>query len=304
MPVYLPIAEISVNAGTIVFLGVVVGFFSGLFGVGGGFLTTPLLMFFGIAPTVAVATQTCQIVASSAAGVISQWQRRGIDVKIALHMLAGGAGGSLFGLGVFQLLRRFGQIDLVISVLYTLLLGTIGISMLIEIARAYFMRHSGGKSRENRVNTWLKTLPYQTEYPASSIHISMIGPMSIGFVSGVLVVILGTGAGFMVVPAMIYFLGMPALMVTGTSLLQLLCLAALSGLMHSVTSHSIDLMLAALLILGSVIGVVLGLRATKYIRGMPARLLLAAMIIFVCLRMGYGLVVPPDNPYSITVEHR
>jgi hypothetical protein len=303
MPVYLPIAEMSVNAGAIILLGIIVGIFSGLFGVGGGFLATPLLMFMGIPPVVAVATQTCQIVASSSAGVVSQWQRKGIDLQLAMHMLAGGAVGTLIGMGIFQLLRLLGQIDLAISLLYTVLLGGIGISMLVAIAGSYFHRASG-KPRENRVHAWLKTLPYQTDYAASSIRISRIGPMTIGLLSGILLAIMGTGSGFMVVPAMIYFLGMPALMVTGTSMLQLACLAFFTGLMHAVTSQSIDLMLAALLIFGSVIGTILGLRASKYIRGMPARLLLAVMILGVCLCMAYRLVVPPANPYSITVERQ
>lgn len=302
MPVYLPIAELSVNAGTIVLLGIVVGFFSGLFGVGGGFMTTPILIFFGIPPTVAVATQTCQIVASSSAGVISQWQRRGIDVRMALHMLAGGAGGAVIGLGIFQLLKMVGQIDLVISVLYTLLLGVIGLSMTVEIVTSYLMRHKAGKGRENRIHAWLKSLPYQMEYTASSIRISCIGPIGIGFISGILISILGTGGSFMVVPAMIYFLGMPALMVTGTSLLQLMCLALLSGLMHAMTTHSIDLMLAGLLILGSVIGAILGLRTTRFIRGMTARLLLAGLIILLAVYMAYGLVIPPENPYVLAID--
>jgi len=302
MPVYLPIAEISVNAGVIVLLGIIVGFFSGLFGVGGGFLTTPFLMFIGIPPTVAVATQTCQIVASSSAGVISQWQRRGIDVQLALHMLVGGAAGAVVGLGIFQLLKIVGQIDLAISGLYTLLLGTIGLSMLAEIISSYLFQRKGGTVRaENRVHAWLKTLPYQTEYATSSIRISRLGPMGLGFLSGILISILGTGGSFMVVPAMLYFLGMPALMVTGTSLLQLMGLAAFSGLMHAMTTHSIDLMLAVLLIFGSVIGAILGLRATRFIRGLPARLLLAALIIIMAFHMGYQLLMPPENPFMLTL---
>lgn len=303
MPIYLPIAEISVNGGLIVLLGIIVGFFSGLFGVGGGFLTTPFLMFIGIPPTVAVATQTCQVVASSSAGVISQYQRRGIDVQLAMHMFSGGIVGAFVGLGIFQILRMVGQIDLTISILYTLLLGSIGISMLIEISRSYFIhKNKTLKGPENRIHAWLKTLPYQTDYTASSIRISRLGPMGIGFISGLLISILGTGGGFLVVPAMIYILGMPALMVTGTSLLQLMSVALLSGLMHAVTTHSIDLLLASLLILGSVIGAILGLRATRFIRGLPARLLLAVLIIVVAIGMGYGLVIPPDNPFTLAPD--
>lgn len=303
MPVYLPIAEMSVSAGAVVLLGIVVGFFSGLFGIGGGALTTPLLIFFGIPPVVAVATQTCQIIASSTAGFISQLQRRGIDFKIAGHMMTGGAIGAVIGLGIFQLLRMLGQIDLAIKALYMVLLGGIGVSMIVEITRSYLRRDAGGAPTENRVHRWLKTLPMQTEYPVSGITISRYGPMGIGFVSGILLAILGTGAGFMVVPAMIYFLGMPALMVTGTSMLQLLVLTSLAAMMHALTTHAIDLILGALLIFGSVIGTILGLRSTKYVHGRPARLLLAAIIVVVAIRMGFELVIPPHDPYTLSIGH-
>lgn len=305
MPVYLPIAEMSVNAGVMILLGVVVGFFSGLFGVGGGFLTTPFLMFFGIPPFVAVATQTCQITASSATGCISQWQRRRIDVKIGSHMVLGGFAGAIVGLGVFQLLRFIGQIDLTISVLYTLLLGTIGCTMLFEIARSFIAQRNkqAPKTGPHRMHLWLKTLPYQTDYAASELRISILGPIGIGFASGMLISIMGTGVSFLVIPAMIYFLGMPALMVTGTALFQLFFLSALSCIMHSVTAPSVDMMLALLLISGSVVGAILGLRATKYIRGLPARLLLAVLIVAIAVRMGYALVIPPIDAYSIAIDH-
>lgn len=302
MPIYLPIAEMSVDAALIGAVGVIIGFFSGLFGVGGGFLTTPFLVFIGVPPVVAVATQTCQIVASSTAGVISQWGRRGIDLKLGGHIVMGGLGGMVLGMGIFHLLRILGQIDLAISLLYTLLLGGIGGSMLYEIIRTAIIQRRAGTIHENKIHLWLKTLPYQTDYPASEIRISMLGPVGIGFISAVMLSVIGTGAGFLVVPAMIYFLRMPALMVTGTSLFQLGVLAALAAIMHSVTNHSLDLMLAVLLIAGSVVGTVLGLRATKYIKGTVARLMLAILIVTLAIFMAYGLVIPPDSPYTTVME--
>lgn len=301
MPVYLPIAEMSVNALEIIFLGGIVGFFSGLFGVGGGFLTLPFLVFMGIPPTVAVTTQSCQILASSTAGVISQWKRGRVDAALGLHMMAGGAVGVIIGLGIFQLLRMLGQIDFAIALTYTLLLLGIGSSMLYEIAQSHFGRETG-PAKEGRILPWLKSLPYQTDYPASGIRVSLIGPVGIGLVGGLMISILGSGGGFMIVPAMIYFLGIPALMVTGTSLFQLMIVAGISCVMYSMTTHSVDLVLAALLIAGSVVGTIIGLRATKYIKGTKAHLLLAVLILLVALKMGYGLLVPPIDPFSLKVS--
>jgi len=303
MPVYLPIAEMTVNAFGIISLGMIVGFFSGLFGVGGGFLSMPFLMFVGIPPIVAVTTQNCQIVASSAAGVISQWKRRRIDVPMALHMLAGGAGGILVGIGIFSLLKLLGQIDFAITAIYTLLLASIGFSMLYGIARNFIARRQGQvNAGENKIFNWLKTLPRQNHYAAADVTISIFGPMGIGFLSGLMISILGAGGGFLIVPAMIYFLGVPALMVTGTSMLQLLFLSALSCILHSLTSQSMDLVLAMLLIAGSVVGTIIGLRASKYIKGLPAHLLLAALVLAVAGRMGYDLLVAPHDLFSLVVE--
>lgn len=301
MPVYLPIAELSVNALEIIFLGGIVGFFSGLFGVGGGFLTLPFLVFMGIPPTVAVTTQSCQILASCTAGVISQWKRGRVDVALGLHMMAGGAVGVVIGLGIFQLLRALGQLDFAIAFTYTILLLGIGLSMVWEITQTHFGKQ-GRTAKEGRILPWLKSLPYQTDYAASGIRISLVGPVGIGLLSGLMISILGSGGGFMVVPAMIYFLGIPALMVTGTSLFQLMIVAAVSCVMYSMTAHSVDLVLAALLIAGSVVGTIIGLRATKYIKGTTAHLLLAALILLVALKMGYGLLVPPLDPFTLRVS--
>lgn len=302
MPVYLPIAEMSVNALEIIFLGCLVGFFSGLFGVGGGFLTLPFLVFVGIPPTVAVTTQSCQILASSTAGVISQWKRRRVDVPLALHMMTGGAVGLLVGLAIFQALSLIGQIDFAIALTYTLLLGGIGCSMVYEIAQS-FLHKQAGVTPAGRIMPWLKTLPYQTTYPASGISTSVLGPIGIGILGGLMISILGSGGGFMIVPAMIYFLGIPALMVTGTSLFQLMIVAGISCVMYSVTTNSVDLVLAALLIIGSVVGTIIGLRASKYIKNTSAHLLLAILILLVAAKMGYGLIVPPTDPFSLTVQH-
>lgn len=302
MPVYLPIAEMSVNAFEIIFLGVAVGIFSGLFGVGGGFLALPFLVFVGIPPTVAVTTQSAQILASSTAGVISQWKRGRVDVSLAIHMMAGGAGGLLVGLGIFQLLKFMGQIDFAISLIYTVLLASIGLSMFAETAHNHLFKKPKAAAESGRFTQWLESLPYQTIYAASGIRVSLLAPVAIGFVAGLLISILGSGGGFVIVPAMIYFLGMPALMVTGTSLLQLMVIAAFSCVMYSITSHSVDLMLAALLILGSVTGTILGLRATKYIKGVAAHLLLASVLVFIALRLGYTLLATPAEPFSLTVD--
>lgn len=299
MPVYLPIAEMSVDAFLLMGVGMIIGFFSGLFGVGGGFLTTPFLLFLGVPASVAVSTQTCQIAASSTAGVISQWKRRAIDFKIGAHILAGGVFGMTLGLAVFAALRALGQIDLVISLLYTVLLGGIGTAMTIETFKSLFLRKQKSNANEGRIYMWLKTLPYQTYYPASDMTISLIGPVGIGFISAFLLAVLGTGAGFLMVPAMIYILRMPALMVTGTSLFQLLFLAAFAAISHAVVNATVDMMLAFLLISGSVVGTILGLRATRYIKGLVARLLLAVMILMLAIVMGYGLVAEPVTPYVV-----
>lgn len=299
MPVYLPIAEMSVDAFVLMGVGMIIGFFSGLFGVGGGFLTTPFLLFMGVPAPVAVSTQTCQIAASSSAGVISQWGRRAIDFKIGSHILAGGVFGLAIGMLVFAGLRALGQIDLVISLMYTLLLGGIGTAMTIETFKSLFLRKQKAGANEGRIYLWLKTLPYQMHYPASDLTISVIGPVGIGFISAFLLAVLGTGAGFLMVPAMIYFLRMPALMVTGTSLFQLLFLAVFAAISHSVLNATVDMMLAFLLISGSVVGTILGLRATRYIKGLVARMLLAVMILVLAVFMGYDLVAVPDMPYVV-----
>lgn len=301
MPVYLPIAEMSVDAFVLMGVGMIIGFFSGLFGVGGGFLTTPFLLFMGVPAPVAVSTQTCQIAASSTAGVISQWKRRAIDFKLGSHILAGGALGMCLGLAVFAALRALGQIDLVISLLYTLLLGGIGTAMTIETFKSLFLRKQKAGANEGRIYLWLKTLPYQMYYPASDMTISLIGPVGIGFISAFLLAVLGTGAGFLMVPAMIYLLRMPALMVTGTSLFQLLFLSAFAAISHAVVNATVDMMLAFLLISGSVVGTILGLRATRYIKGLVARLMLAVMILTLAVFMGYGLVATPQTPYVVQV---
>lgn len=304
MPVYLPIAEMSANGVELIFLGMIVGFFSGLFGVGGGFLSLPFLVFVGIPPTVAVTTQGCQIVASSSAATLSEWKRGRIDVKLALHMMAGSFGGLIVGVGIFALLQMLGQIDFAIKATYTVLLAGIGASMAWEIVSSLLRRHAspGARIRKNRIFLWLKVLPYQTEYPASGIRVSMLGPIGIGFLGGVMVAVLGSGGSFMLVPAMIYFLGIPALMVTGTSLLQLLVTATISCLLHSLTTQTIDLVLGTILIAGSVVGAILGLRASRYIKGLPAHLLLAVLIILVALRMGYDLMIEPADHFSLVMD--
>lgn len=275
----------------------------GIFGVGGGFLTTPLLVALGVPPAVAVSTQTCQIAASSTASVIGHWQRGNVDFQMARTMLLGSAVGTVLGIFLFKLFRHLGQIDLVIAVLYTSLLGTIGLLMLYETS-SHFIRMKLGKAHKAKENgafkIWLANLPRQKTFVASGLTISVAGPLAIGFVSGILVSLLGVGSSFILLPAMIYLLGMPPLLVAGTSLFQILCTSIFTALMHSTLNHTVDLMLAAPLIAGSVFGAMLGLRASRYIRGTLARFLLGLLIVAVAFSMAGGLLLAPATPYSVS----
>lgn len=303
MYLYLPIAETSLPLEVLLSLGALVGMLSGLFGVGGGFLTTPLLVALGIPPSVAVSTQTCQIVASSTASVIGHWQKGNVDFQMGRVMLMGSGVGAVIGIFLFKLLRHIGQIDLIIAVLYTVLLGTIGVLMLIETG-SYFIRTRLNRPQpapeDSRLKKWFASLPNSRTFPASNLTISIYGPLAIGFVGGILVSLLGVGAGFILLPAMIYILGMPPLLVAGTSLFQILCTSVFTAVMHATLNHTVDLMLAAPLIVGSVFGAMLGLRASKYIRGTLARFVLGLLILAVGLSMASGLLIAPANPYSVS----
>ncbi len=301
MQIYLPIAEISVNALLILILGGAVGFLSGLFGVGGGFLMTPLLIFIGVPPAVAVGTQANQLVGASVSGVLAHWRRNNVDVKLGLVMLIGGALGTGLGVWLFGRLQKLGHIDLVISLAYVLFLGTVSGLMLTESVRALLKGRDTAVRSKLHHHTWLHGLPFKMRFPRSRLYISALLPALIGFVGGVLVAIMGIGGGFLLVPAMIYILGMPTALVAGTSLFQIIFTTGLAAFLQAVGNQTVDIVLALLLLVGGVIGAQFGTRAGMRLRGEQARALLAMMVLAVAVKLAVDLVVRPEDIYSITL---
>jgi uncharacterized membrane protein YfcA len=301
MDIYLPIAGLSVNALLIVALGGLVGLLSGMFGVGGGFLTTPLLIFYGIPPTVAVASATTQLTGASVSGVHAHMRRGGVDLKMGGVMIAGGTVGALAGALLFRALQASGQIDLVIGFLYVLLLGGIGALMLKDalIALGWVQRDAAAAAAPARHNRWVASLPLRWRFYASGLYISPLAPLAIGFVAGMMTMLLGIGGGFILVPAMIYLLGMAARVVVGTSLVMILAVSAFATLVHALTTQSVDIVLAALLLLGGVVGAQYGARLTTRIKPDLLRLALAIIILAVALRMALGLAWRPDEIYTV-----
>ena len=294
MDIYLPIAEMAVNIFVILGIGGLVGFLSGLFGVGGGFLMTPLLIFIGIPSAVAVASGANQMVASSISGVLAHWRRGNVDLKMGVMLLAGGLLGSTVGVWLFALLRGIGQIDLVIKLSFVTFLGVIGSLMLTESIRARLrLRAPARPSRARR--GWIDRLPLKVRFRRSRLYISALLPNALGLFVGVMVAILGAGGGFIMVPAMIYILGMPTSVVIGTSLFQIFFVTINVTLLHALTTHTVDLVLALLLLLGGVVGAQLGVRAGAHLRGDQLRALLAVLVMIVAGKLGYDLVAtPPD----------
>ncbi len=300
MQIYLPIAELSVNVFLLLGLGGAVGLLSGMFGVGGGFLMTPLLIFSGIPPIVAVATEANQIVASSVSGVLAHWRRDAVDVKMGLVLVFGGSIGAGVGVTLFRYLRDLGHVDLLISGAYVLFLGTIGSLMLAESLKAVIRRRRGTvKRRKLHQHMWVHGLPFKMRFRKSKLYISAILPMGIGFLVGVLAAIMGVGGGFIMVPAMIYLLGMPTGVVVGTSLFQIIFVTAIVTMLHAVNTQAVDVMLALILLSGAVVGAQVGAKLSGKIRGEELRTLLALMVIGVCARMAYGLVATPEDPFSV-----
>ena len=299
MDIYLPIAGMSVNALFMVALGFLVGLLSGMFGVGGGFLTTPLLIFYGIPPTIAVASATTQITGSSVSGVHAHWRRGGVDLRMGGVMIAGGLAGSLIGAGLFRALQTSGQIDLIIGFLYVLLLGSIGGLMLRDAMVALgWVRPPEGQAPP-RHNKWVASLPGRWRFYASGLYISPLAPLALGFVAGILTVLLGVGGGFIMVPAMIYLLGMAARVVIGTSLVMILAVSAVTTVVHAMTTQAVDIVLAALLLVGGVVGAQYGARLTTRLKPDLLRLALAVIILAVALRMFLGLFWRPDEIYTV-----
>jgi uncharacterized membrane protein YfcA len=300
MDIYLPIAGLSVNALLIVALGGLVGILSGMFGVGGGFLTTPLLIFYGIPPAVAVASATTQITGSSVSGVYAHFRRGGVDFKMGAVMIAGGAVGSLLGALLFRLLQASGQIDLVIGALYVLLLGSIGALMLKDALVALgWVTVAEAPADKPRHKPWIAALPMRWRFYASGLYLSPLAPLALGFLAGILSVLLGVGGGFILVPAMIYILGMAARVVVGTSLVKILAVSAVTTLVPGMTTHAVDIVLAGLLLTGGVIGAQYGAVLATRLRPDLLRLALAIIILLVALRMALGLAWRPDEIFSI-----
>ncbi len=300
MDIYLPIAGQSVNALLIVVLGFGVGLLSGMFGVGGGFLTTPILIFYGIPPTVAVASATTQITGASVSGAMVHMRRGGVDLKMAGVMIAGGLLGSMVGAVLFRLLQSSGQIDVVIGFMYVLILGWIGSVMLLDSLRTLgYVPAKAAEGPRPRHNRWVASLPYRWRFNSSGIYISPVAPFALGALAGVLTVFLGIGGGFVLVPAMIYILGMPARVVIGTSLVMILAVSAATTMVHAVTTRAVDVVLAALLLAGGVIGAQYGALLTLRIKPDYLRLALAVIILLVALRMALGLAWRPEEIFSI-----
>ncbi len=302
MQIYLPIAEMSVNVFLLFGMGGGIGFLSGLFGVGGGFLMTPLLIFIGIPPAVAVGTEANQIVAASVSGVLAHWRRGNVDFKMGLVLLLGGFAGSTLGVLLFSFLRGLGQIDLVISLSYVIFLGTIGALMLYESAKTMRRRKtSPGQRRKLHQHTWVHGLPLKMRFRRSKLYISALLPFTVGFLVGVLAAIMGVGGGFVMVPAMIYLLGMPTNVVIGTSLFQIIFVTANVTFLQSYANQTVDVVLALMLLIGAVIGAQFGARAGAKLQGEELRGLLALMVLAICGKLFFDLLVTPDDLYSIGV---
>jgi uncharacterized membrane protein YfcA len=302
MEIYLPIAEMSVHWVYVVGLGLGVGFLSGLFGVGGGFLLTPLLIFYGIPSTVAVGTTLSHVTASSVSGALAQWKKRAIDFRMAGVMLAGGLCGTLAGIWLFALLRRQGQMDLIVSLSYVLLLGSVGTLMLKESLAALKVARGGVAVPVRPINRpWIAALPLKMRFRQSRLYLSVLPPLAIGFLVGVLSAIMGIGGGFIIVPAMIYFLRMPTNVVLGTSLTQILGVTSLATILQATSNYAVDIVLAFFLMIGGVVGAQLGVRTGARLRGEQLRFLLAVVVLGVAARLAWGLVAHPRDIYSTMV---
>lgn len=301
MDVYLPIANLSVDGLFIVLLGGLTGILSGLFGVGGGFLTTPLLIFYGIPPTVAAASAATQVTGASVSGVMAHSSRNGVDFRMGGVLVGGGVIGALLGAALFSLLQSLGQIDVVINVLYVLLLGSIGTLMMREAIEALRPSPSAkaAQPRKRRHHPLVAGLPFRWRFYRSGLYISPLAPLILGIIVGILTMLMGVGGGFILVPAMLYLFGMSGNVVVGTSLFQILFVTMVTTMTHALTTKAVDIVLAGLLLLGSVMGAQFGTQIALKLKPEVLRLILAAIVIAVALRMLYGLGVQPDEIYTV-----
>ena len=300
MDIYLPIAELSVNAIVIILLGGAVGFLSGMFGVGGGFLTTPLLIFYGIPPAVAVASSATQITGSSVSGALAYWERGQVDLRMGGVLVAGGLVGAGLGQVVFRILQQLGQIDVVISLVYVVFLSVIGSLMLRDALAALKATRTGREPPpRSRHLPWVAALPWRMRFPRSGLYISPLAPLMLGAMVGMLTVIMGIGGGFIMVPAMVYILGMRAQAVVGTSLFQIIFVTAATTMLHATASKSVDIVLALLLLLGGVTGAQLGVRSAQKLSPDRLRLALAVVVLAVAVRLFVGLTWTPAEPFAL-----
>ncbi len=299
MQIYLPIAEVSVNAFLLLGLGGIVGILSGMFGVGGGFLMTPLLFFIGIPPAVAVATEANQIVASSFSGVLAHLRRKTVDLKMGTVLLIGGLVGAALGVVLFNYLKSLGQVDLLVKLCYVIFLGVVGGLMFIESLRALRRSKTPGAVPQRRKHGLVHSLPFKMKFRVSGLYISVIPPLLVGLCVGILAAIMGVGGGFIMVPAMIYLLGMPTKVVIGTSLFQIIFVTAFTTLLHATTNYTVDIVLAVLLLVGGVIGAQIGTRIGVKMKAEQLRILLAAMVLLVCGKLALDLLLTPSELYSL-----
>ena len=302
MSIYLPIAEMNVNILLIIFIGMLVGGLSGLFGVGGGFLMTPLLIFLGIPPAVAVGTEAPHVLASSISGAIAHWRKKNVDIKMGFILLLGGIAGSTVGVNIFKILIGFGQIDLIIQLLFIFFLGLIGFSMLFESARTTIKKYRTTSTIRTKLHqhSWLHGLPFKMRFHRSKLYISTIPPILIGFVVGVLSAMMGVGGGFIMIPAMVYILGMSTNVVVGTSLFQIIFVTANSTFFQSYLNQTVDIVLASLMILGGVIGAQIGARLGTKFRAEYLRGALAFIVLMVCLKILLDLTLTPTELFSLS----
>ena len=303
MSIYLPIAEMNVNIFLIVFIGMLVGALSGLFGVGGGFLMTPLLIFLGIPPVVAVGSEAPHVLASSVSGVIAHWRKKNVDFKMGFFLLLGGVAGSTLGVNIFKLLSLYGQIDIVIQFLFIIFLGFIGISMAFESARTTIKNYRTTSAIRTKLHqhSWIHGLPFKLRFHRSKLYISTIPPIIIGFFVGVLSAMMGVGGGFIMIPAMVYILGMSTNVVVGTSLFQIIFVTANSTFFQSYLNQTVDIVLSALMILGGVIGAQIGVRIGSKLKAEYLRGILAILVLLVCAKILTDLILTPSDLFTTSI---
>jgi len=303
MSIYLPIAEININIFLIVFIGMLVGALSGLFGVGGGFLMTPLLIFLGIPPVVAVGSEAPHVLASSVSGVIAHWRKKNVDFKMGFFLLSGGLVGSTVGVNLFKLLKTYGQIDIVIQFLFIIFLGFVGMSMAFESAKTTIKNYRTTSAIRTKLHqhSWIHGLPFKLRFHRSKLYISAIPPILIGFFVGVLSAMMGVGGGFIMIPAMVYILGMSTNVVVGTSLFQIIFVTANSTFFQSYLNQTVDIVLSALMILGGVIGAQIGVRIGTKLKAEYLRGILAILVLLVCAKILTDLILTPSNLFSTSL---